>query len=152
MTLTPIPMPTGSSPVTLSDLERRLIDRTNYYRAQNHCAPLAPSPPLAAAARAHSAEMAQNNYFDHPGLDGSTPITRAQRAGYPSAYVGENLAAGYAQPEQVVDEWMSEQPPNDGHRQNVINCLYTEIGVGYAEKTGTNFRYYWTQDLGNPNP
>ena len=41
---------------------------------------------------------------------------------------GENIAAGYASPEAVMSGWMNRS----GHRANILNCNYTEIGVGYA--------------------
>ena len=72
------------------------------------------------------------------------------RAGYQWSGAGENIAAGYASPEDVMDGWMNSQ----GHRANILNCAFRDIGVGYvylANDTGqVNYRHYWTQDFGTP--
>ena len=64
--------------------------------------------------------------------------------------VGENIAAGYASPEAVMSGWMN----SSGHRANILNCNFTEIGVGYAyaaNDPGTiQYRHYWTQVLAKP--
>ncbi len=43
---------------------------------------------------------------------------------------------------------MNETPPNVGHRQNILNPKYREIGIGYAFNDATDFKHYWTQDFG----
>ncbi|MFP3338704.1 CAP domain-containing protein, partial [Micrococcus sp. SIMBA_131] len=52
---------------------------------------------------------------------------------------GENIAAGQATPEEVVKAWMN----SEGHRKNILNPGYTEIGVGYI--SGGSYGHYWTQ-------
>ena len=49
---------------------------------------------------------------------------------------GENIAMGYSTPEAVVDAWMN----SEGHRANILNSSYKEIGVGYIADGN-----YWTQ-------
>ena len=49
---------------------------------------------------------------------------------------GENIACGYGTPAAVVNGWMN----SSGHRANILNASYTQIGVGYY--AGGN---YWTQ-------
>ena len=56
--------------------------------------------------------------------------------------MGENIAAGYPTPAAVMDAWMNSA----GHRANILNCAFAEIGVGHA--TGGPFGAYWTQDFG----
>ncbi|UBF24763.1 CAP domain-containing protein [Kovacikia minuta CCNUW1] len=62
---------------------------------------------------------------------------------------GENIAAGYSTPEQVVQGWIN----SPGHRANLLNPSYTELGIGYyylANDTGSvNYKSYWTQDFGS---
>ena len=66
--------------------------------------------------------------------------------------VAENIAWGATSPEQVVDAWYFESPPNDAHRKNILNCGLREIGVGYyylANDPGkVTAHTYWTQDFG----
>ena len=49
---------------------------------------------------------------------------------------------------EVVAGWYNETPPNDGHRRNILNCALTEIGVGYANNSASQYGTYWTQDFG----
>ena len=49
---------------------------------------------------------------------------------------GENIARGQKTPEAVVNAWMN----SSGHRANILNASYTEIGVGYVAEGN-----YWTQ-------
>ena len=56
----------------------------------------------------------------------------------------ENIAAGQPTVTAVMDAWMA----SPGHKANILNCAYTDIGVGYAvNSSGTP---YWTQDFGKP--
>ena len=105
---------------------------------------------LVAAARGHSNDMAINDFFSHTGSDGSSPWDRIERQGYSLASGGENIAAGYSTPASVMDGWMN----SPGHRANILNCGFTEIGIGYAylaDDTGSvNYHHYWTQDFATP--
>ena len=126
-----------------------MLDLVNQWRSANGVASLSINWELMAAAQAHSEDMANNNFLDHTGSDGSTPASRAQRSGYPSSFVGENVAAGYATFEGVLTAYMEETPPDDGHRRNVLSEAYHEIGFGYAYNDSSDFKQYWTQDFGS---
>jgi uncharacterized protein YkwD len=83
--------------------------------------------------------MSDHQSMSHTGSDGSSPGDRITRAGYDWRTYGENVAYGYPTPESVMAGWMS----SPGHKANILNCAFKEIGVGMA-KDG----YYWTQDFG----
>ncbi|EFC85448.1 CAP domain-containing protein [Parafrankia sp. EUN1f] len=140
----PVPAPsTAPAPAPAAGTRQDEVVRlTNVERQAAGCGPLAVDASLSAAAQAHSADMAANNYFSHSGLDGTSAGDRARAAGFPSTYVGENIAAGSATPAATIQMWMG----SSGHRANILNCAYTHIGVGYAE--GGSYRYYWTQVFG----
>lgn len=121
------------------DLERQVIDLTNQRRADNGCPPLANNNRLHAAALGHSVDMANNDYFSHTSLDGSSMSDRIDRQGYSWRRLAENIAAGYPTPQAVVEGWMN----SPGHRANILNCDLTEIGVGHHQR-------YWTQNFGTP--
>jgi uncharacterized protein YkwD len=132
------PAPGDSSEPGLAAEINRLI---NDQRTGNGCEALTVNDQLTAAARDHSAWMAQTGTFSHTGKDGSTFVTRARAAGYaqPSA---ENIAMGYRTAAQVVDGWMNSA----GHRANILNCQSKTVGVGIANAAdGTP---YYTQDFG----
>lgn len=122
---------------------QRVIDLTNAYRALNGCQALKPVPELMEAAQLHSEDMSQNNYFSHTGLDGSEPWDRMLRAGYRWQSAGENLAAGQTSSEEVVSDWEN----SSGHRKNILNCGFQDIGVGQA--TNKDGIVYWTQLFGS---
>ncbi len=107
--------------------------------------PLASSAALQAAASAHADDMARRGVMDHAGSDGSTPASRATRAGYAWQMVGENVAAGQSTPEQVVAEWLGSAR----HCANIMSAEFTEMGVAVAaDASGV----YWAQVFGAPQP
>ncbi|MFD8814003.1 CAP domain-containing protein [Streptomyces sp. NPDC059627] len=94
--------------------------------------------PLPKVAQAHSEDMALHQNMSHSGSDGSSPGDRITSAGYTWSAYGENVAYGYASPEQVMAAWMA----SPGHKANILNCTFKEIGVGLARPND-----YWTQDF-----
>ncbi|MDE6031817.1 MAG: CAP domain-containing protein, partial [Oscillospiraceae bacterium] len=53
---------------------------------------------------------------------------------------GENAAAGYYKPEDVVEAWMS----SDGHRANILKPNYDKIGIGFVY-SDDSYGAYWVQ-------
>jgi hypothetical protein len=140
-------------PTTLSTdnpltIVEKVVDLTNQFRVDNGLVPLSIDWDLQEAAQQHSQNMAILDFYDHTGLDGSRPSERALSKGYEASFVGENIGAGYVTPEDVVNGWMN----SPGHRDNILNPSYNEIGVGYyflENDTGnTNYNSYWTQKFG----
>jgi uncharacterized protein YkwD len=127
-----------------SALAAQIVQLTNAERAQVGCAPLVVDPRLTAAARGHSADMAERNYFNHDGPDGRTPFQRINDAGYSFSVAAENIAAGQRTPQEVLTGWMN----SPSHRANIVDCTLTNIGVGYA--SGGSYGTYWTEDFGTP--
>jgi uncharacterized protein YkwD len=152
-TVTPTKAPAIAATATpRSDFISRVIARTNAYRVANGCPALTVNPILMGTAQGHSQEMALRDYVGHNSADGTSPWDRIKAAGYDYRLVAENIAWGATSPEQVVDAWFFESPPNDAHRKNILNCGLHEIGVGYyylANDPGkVTAHTYWTQDFG----
>jgi uncharacterized protein YkwD len=97
----------------------------NEERAAEGLAPLQRNAELDAAAAGHAADMRANGFFSHTGSDGSNVGQRASQAGYDWSRVGENIAWGYPTAAAVMDGWMN----SEGHRANILNAGYTEIGL-----------------------
>ena len=77
--------------------------------------------------------------FSHTRPDGTSFATALKDAGVSYRSCGENIAWGQKTPEQVMEGWMNSA----GHRANILNASYTEIGVGfYQNASGVN---YWSQ-------
>jgi hypothetical protein len=127
-----------------ADFESEVVDLVNVERAAEGLAPLSYDARLAAAARGHSEDMGLQNYFSHTSLDGRTVSDRITDAGYDWNTYGENIAAGQPTPEDVIDSWMA----SSGHRANILNPNFCDIGVGYAYVAASTYRHYWTQDFG----
>jgi len=111
-----------------SDSDAELLRLTNAERSKYGLSALTLNSQLGTAAQNHAVDMAQNSYFSHTGLNGSTPATRVTAAGYQYNYVGENIAAGNATPAETIAQWMN----SEGHRANILNVNYTEIGFGHT--------------------
>jgi uncharacterized protein YkwD len=103
----------------------------NAQRARHRLAPLTENTMLDRAAELHSVDMAKRDYFEHADPDGVQPDARIVQQGYPPILVGENLAWGEtvkSTPATIVSMWMK----SPGHRANILESDYREIGIGMA--------------------
>jgi len=138
-----------TAPVIDADYEQQVVELVNAQRLANGgLPPYKRVDALDAAARYHAADLGQDNYFDHNSYDrvsGNLVQVCAwnTRVGtYYSGVSGENIAAGYFDPADVMDGWMNSA----GHKANILSGAW-EIGVGYFSGSG-NFETYWVQDFG----
>lgn len=149
-TVTATPTRTATSTPTCAAhdnaFECQVLFLLNAERTKRGLAPLTSNALLHTAARAHSNDMAQNNFFDHVGSDGSTFSERITDAGYDWSAAAENIAAGYSTPADVVEGWMN----STGHRNNILNANYVHIGIGYVYRSAAEWDHYWTTDFGKP--
>jgi uncharacterized protein YkwD len=136
-------------------VSRRVLALTNIARARGQrCGeesypaanPVMLSDTLREAALAHSRDMAQHDYFDHKGRDGSQPAERVTRQGYRWRVVGENLAAGIVTAEDAVQGWLD----SPHHCANLMDPRFTQMGVAYAIDTSSSMAIYWTQVFALP--
>lgn len=119
----------------------QVVVLVNKERAAAGCGPLTEDTQLEEAARAHSDDMAARDFFDHTNPDGADPGQRITAAGYHWSTYGENIAMGQQTPQAVMDSWMN----SPGHRANILNCSFKNIGVGVHKGSGGP---WWTQDFG----
>ncbi|MFJ8311865.1 MULTISPECIES: sigma-70 family RNA polymerase sigma factor [unclassified Streptomyces] len=113
----------------------------NSERSKAGCSALTSNPKLYSAALKHSEAMAAQNFFDHTDPSGAGPGERITAAGYQWSTYGENIARGQQDAAAVMDSWMH----SPGHRANILNCAFKEIGVGVHYGSGGP---WWTQDFG----
>lgn len=132
-------------------LEAELVVLVNQYRAQGATCggramppvgPLTMDPALQCAARVHTKDMADRDFFDHDNPDGDGPSDRMEAAGYDGRGWGENIAAGRETAEATMEQWMS----SSGHCSNIMAAGFSLIGVGYYP--GGEYRHLWTQTFG----
>jgi uncharacterized protein YkwD len=141
---------TGTN-VTLKTTEKRMLDLHNKMRASKGLPRLCVHPALQKAARAHSADMIDRDYFSHNTKgSGKTFSTRIKEAGYRYRTAGENIVGGsgsYGTPDQLFKSWMG----SPGHKKNILNKGYREVGIGAATGTykGTDGYKMFTADFGS---
>lgn len=124
------------------------IAETNNQRVENNLAPLKENVKLDAAAKAKAQDMFARQYFEHISPVGRGPADLAKSAGYDYLIIGENLALGnFEDDKKLVEAWMA----SPGHRANILNSKYTEIGVA-VEKGIYEGRLVWmaVQEFGRP--
>ena len=134
--------PAEAAAPTFAQLQTDIFNWTNTYRAKAGCAALRLDAKLGAAARNHSAYMAQTGTFSHIGSRGSSFVARVTAAGYASP-LSENIAWGYRDGASVVKAWMN----STAHRTNLLNCKAKAVGVGAVYASNGN--PYYTQDFGS---
>lgn len=138
------------SPVN-PDFEQQVVELVNAHRASIGRPPLKRVDLLDQTARYHARDMREDDYFNHSTYDrvgGSLQFVCdfGARVGghYPQwNRIGENIAAGYATPQAVMNAWLN----STGHRANIENTDYREIGVGY-DALGGAYGRYWVQNFG----
>jgi len=137
-----------------SVLEVEILEHVNARRAEGaDCGaagmygpvgPLTMQPALRCAARVHSKQMVEQEFFDHVTPAGEEPWDRMDAAGYRYSSAGENIAAGNPTAADTMQQWMD----SDGHCRNIMSPDFTELGVGYF--AGGFYGHMWTQAFGRP--
>ncbi len=141
--LRPVTEPVIASP-SIARLEQLMFDLVNETR-QNHLARLVGTASLgwhallATIARQHSADMLRRQYVDHITPEGLTTAQRIQRKRISYVACGENIGVVYgeaAQTEQAIydihNAFMNQPRSLTNHRANLLNPLWTHMGVGIA--------------------
>jgi RNA polymerase sigma factor (sigma-70 family) len=139
----PAPSRRDTAPPGQAAWAQQVLDLVNSQRSQNGCGPVTANAKLQLAAQRQSDDMAARNFFDHTNPDGAGPQQRIDAAGYQWSSWGENIARGQSDPSTVMDSWMN----SPGHRANILNCSFKELGVGIHLGPGGP---WWTQDFGSP--
>jgi uncharacterized protein YkwD len=121
----------------LVEVEGEVLRLTNEARRQQALPPLAGDQALTGAARQHSGDMLARGFFSHVNPDG---LSAAQR--FPQGYAqvlmhsGENIWMGSGQnthdPFYLARNIMTTLLASPGHRQNLLDPGYTNMGVGVA--------------------
>jgi uncharacterized protein YkwD len=138
---------TGCKVVYNSGYEDQIISLINQTRIANGLPALTVNSSLMNSARAHSTDMAVNNFVNHTGSDGSTAWQRMQLAGYVGRWGGENIYGGYnTTPNQAYSWWLGSTP----HLNNILGIYYRDVGVGYAYCSSGTYRNTYTINFGTP--
>ncbi len=98
------------------------------------------------AAIAHNNDMIAHNFFAHTGSDGLRAGDRITATGYNWRYYGENLAAGYVQPEDALAGLLD----SPGHCKNIMSPNVTEFGSYREFAENLDYQSYWTHVFAKP--
>ena len=140
----PVSQPEVTAPAADVDaMKQDIVDRTNALRKENGIAALTTNDKLMQAAQVRADEMDASGAYSHTRPDGRkyTTVTDCK-------YVGENICQmpliylvqqKATLPERAVLLWSN----SDGHRKNMTNADYGEIGVGLAKGRDENGLDCW---------
>jgi uncharacterized protein YkwD len=134
----------GGGTIKLNAKEEHILLLHNQKRRSRGLRTLCVHPKLTKAARVHSASMIKKDYFGHGSVG-----RRLKRYGYNWRVYGENIAGGtgrYVSPGNTFRRWMN----SSGHRANILDRRFREIGIGTATGNYKSHRGYtmYTVDFG----
>jgi uncharacterized protein YkwD len=142
------PQPLGECKITSRQQEMlRLVNRARARQRDCGGEIFSVAPPLKwncrlhKAAVVHSQDMIDYDYFDHQGSDGSSVGVRVSRSGYEWRAVGENIAAGYPDNEEVMENLLSSPT----HCENIMDPKFREFGSAVISTDQAHYYNYWTQ-------
>jgi hypothetical protein len=118
------PGPSATANLTASNI----ISLANQARQENELKTLKTNSKLTTGAQLKAQDMLSKDYFAHVSPNKVTPWYWFKQAGYSYTTAGENLAMDFVTAEGVTEAWLASA----GHRRNVLNGKYTDIGVAVA--------------------
>lgn len=139
-----------SGPLTRKEAQRYVLDLVNRDRKANGLPPVRWDETAAKAGQRHTDDMARHGFTAHLGSDGSSPEQRHTDAGGVDM-VMENAACfadaiereldpdprfTVEELERIETTFISEVPPMDGHKRNILTPWHTSLGVGLSKTKG----------------
>jgi uncharacterized YkwD family protein/spore coat assembly protein SafA len=138
-----INIPSGSSvpsaPSDIRSLETEVIRLVNVERSKAGRPALVENSEISRIARIKSQDFINNKYFSHNSPKYGSPFDMLKTFGIKFTAAAENIASGQKTAAEVMRTWMN----SSGHRSNILNSTYNQIGVGVARANNGNL--YWTQ-------
>lgn len=119
--------PSPQQPADSSQFAQQVLDIVNKERANAGLQPLSMNASLSNVAMIKAKDMYNNNYFDHQSPTYGSPFDLMKANGITYNAAGENIAKGQTSPTEVMNQWMN----SPGHRANILNTSFTQIGIAY---------------------
>lgn len=117
--------------ITHSITNQDIVALTNDERGKLGLPALSMNGALSVAAQKKGEDMLAKGYWAHVAPDGKQPWAFMREAGYSYERAGENLAKDFTDSTSAVRAWMN----SPGHRANIVNVYYREIGVAVVSGT-----------------
>ena len=127
-------------------IQLRMLDSVNTLRNAGGVSPVTMDAKLIAAAATHARDMSIQNRPWHFGSDGSSPLERVARSGYPGTLVGETISETFETELETLAAWMEEP----GTRQVIMDPTATDLGFAWLQEP--NGKIWWVMVLGAAAP
>lgn len=108
--------------------EQQMLNLVNTERQKSGLKPLKANLELTKVARVKAKDMIDKGYFDHNSPTYGSPFDMMKQFGISYRTAGENLAGN-----QTVEKAHTSLMNSDGHRANILNSGYTEVGIGIVD-------------------
>lgn len=129
--------------VNTGDYKAQVVALMNQERAAAGVGGIVQNASLDAVAQIRAQEIVQS--FAHTRPNGTSCFTVLDEGGIAYMTAGENIAAGYGTPADVMNGWMN----SEGHRANILNGSFGQVGIGYYTDPNTAYGTYWVQIFTN---
>ncbi|EAR53072.1 lipoprotein, putative [Oceanicola granulosus HTCC2516] len=139
----PLPQVYRIEEADAAEVKVRLLDGVNALRQGAGLGFVTYSRALDTAAASHSRDMARQNRPWHFGSDGSSPLDRARRVGYPGLILGEAISETYETELETLAAWM-QQPDT---RAVILDPRARELGFAWHQEPAG--KLWWTLVLGS---
>ncbi|MGR3490873.1 MAG: CAP domain-containing protein [Shimia sp.] len=126
-----------------ADVQFRMLDGLNALRQARGLTTIALDAQLNAAAATHAQDMRRQNRPWHFGSDGSSPIDRLNRVGYPGALIGEAISETFETELETLAAWMQDPEV----RTILMDPRAREMGFDFSQES--NGKIWWTLVLGS---
>jgi uncharacterized protein YkwD len=134
----PLPRVYRISSGSTGKIQLRMLDSINALRGVAGASPLSLNSQLTAAAATHSLDMSAQNRAWHFGSDGSSPLDRVKRTGYPGIMRGENISETYETEVETLSAWMDLTDT----RNVILDVKSTDMGFSWHQDA--NGKIWWT--------
>lgn len=122
----PVAKPSTTEGLTAN--EKQMLDLVNQERTKQGLAPLKVNMEVQKLARMKAKDMIDKNYFSHQSPTYGSPFDMMNRYGVDYRTAGENIAGNSS-----VQGAHTSLMNSDGHRKNILNSAFTEVGIGIVD-------------------
>ncbi|MBO9473208.1 CAP domain-containing protein [Shimia sp. R10_1] len=127
-----------------SRVQFRVLDSVNALRQASGAPAVTLNAQLNAAAATHARDMSRQNRPWHFGSDGSSPLDRVARVGYPGTLSGETISESYESEVETLAAWMEQ----DDTRSVILDRAARDMGFAWFQED--NGKIWWTLVMGEP--
>ncbi|MCI2400037.1 CAP domain-containing protein [Aliiroseovarius subalbicans] len=151
-TPTGMPMGTDGKPLpklykissrNASKVQFSMLDSVNALRLAAGATEVSFDSKLNAAAATHARDMSVQNRPWHFGSDGSSPLDRVARLGYPGIMLGENISETFETELETLSAWMDQKDTRDV----ILDPRATNMGFAWHQES--NGKIWWTLLMGS---